>query len=355
MAEASGDTWIKADEDIYVKSSIYVTQQTDNNNITDFSLVPEHDIVPIVKEIVKEIVNEIDKSCNSPTLITENESSPQTSRSRYIDNDSCNIISNKDANCDHISDSLYEDMFNPIAILPFDENIMELDNIPPVAKDGNIDLQFIASSQEIDESCPITSAPIIKPKTRPMTNDIDENNFVNKNSVARGKAAQLKIEQVTTDIYAKKSGFLTERPIEWALALERILEHTHIDHRWDYTCEDNLFSECIIKLLSTKSKKLTIEMKLATGVILISGTDHRDWIAGFFEPWGKTVESGEYNPKSSEIIKNLSPTITNKKEDDSKELASLWDEHTILKTSMTNLANHKFVRSMRRFVKSLRS
>ena len=176
-------------------------------------------------------------------------------------------------------------------------------------------------------------------KTRNIQADIDEDKFTTRNEKPKGKSAQLKEEELTDNIHAKKCGFITPRPLRWALALEHILENGRLEYKWDYLCVDEDFVECQIKLFPMKAqniKKILIEIKVNSGVVFISGTNHREWLSETFDPWAKLVETSEYTYQPSSVSQNENLLS---KEDSDNELTQIWEEHSILKNSVTTLEN----------------
>ena len=70
--------------------------------------------------------------------------------------------------------------------------------------------------------------------------------------ITRGKGLQLKEEEVTYGVYKKKCGFRISRPFIWAAALEDLL----IDYRWDYTVQEDKYTQCLIKLTNLEQNAL---------------------------------------------------------------------------------------------------
>ena len=179
---------------------------------------------------------------------------------------------------------------------------------------------------------------IIVNKTKPIIEDVMR--FTTRSTAnIKGKMSQLKNEEITTGIYAKKSGFISHRPLDWAIALEKMTVELQMDSRWDYACDDEKYTEIIVKILPTNHKRVTVEIKLTSGVVLLTGTNHQEWIAVMFEPWKSTMETGTFDPASIFEEVKQRPTTRLQKEDDSSEIAILWEENESLKNSLLNLEN----------------
>ena len=171
----------------------------------------------------------------------------------------------------------------------------------------------------------------------------DINKFTSKREKPKNKSAQLKSEEPTNGIYARKCGFITERPLKWAQGLEKLIEQA--DYRWDYLCDsDDEFQVCVVKIYqqSSTTKKIVIEIKISTGVILVSGNNYQEWMGQFFQSWHKMVESSldEYAPPQPMLPPPSQNVPTTLPDDDSEtQMSQLWEEQAKLKTSITTLGN----------------
>ena len=185
---------------------------------------------------------------------------------------------------------------------------------------------------------PVVGVEKLISKTRKIVEDIMDAiryHFAPTTEKPKGKSAQLKLEEPTNGVYAKKCGFTTARPAQWADALERLLEANNMDSRWEYSRENEKFSECAIKILpvTTNPRKVIVEIKFTPGVILVHGTNHQDWIENIFDAWLKLVETGE-----TTILPIADDKKKHHNEDQSDtELLQLWDENRILRNSVSTL------------------
>jgi hypothetical protein len=191
--------------------------------------------------------------------------------------------------------------------------------------------------------------------TRKIQEDVTDNKFTSKSEKPRGKSANLKVEVPTHGVYARKSGFTTERPLHWAEALEKYIENNNIHHRWDYLCDsDDVYQECRVKIFpqSPSTKKILVEIKISSGVIHISGNDYQEWITETFNSWSELLNNDLPNQLPPPLLTTattsspppLPPQLPKAKEthkendqDRVNEMKQLWEEQTKLKTSMSTL------------------
>ena len=207
-------------------------------------------------------------------------------------------------------------------------------------------------------------------KDIPIVEEQDKYEFLVNPSKRTGKTQQLEDEVITTTLYmpaARSSGFSTNRPVEWLLALERLYLKIH-------TCWLNIedkngkYHETQIFIYNTSGDKcLTIHVFNSTGVILAKGAFWKEWADLEFPVLLTHVQnqsSNEQCPSTSflEVInkqklksglktKNKSninnQTGENSPIDDSNKLAeetnnddlfdsieNLWDENQQLKSSL---------------------
>jgi hypothetical protein len=162
-----------------------------------------------------------------------------------------------------------------------------------------------------------------------------DDNFAPTTEKPKGKSAQLKVEEPTSGVYAKKCGFTTVRPVQWADALERLLEANNMDSRWEYSRENDKLSECAIKIFPVTSnpKKVIVEIKFTPGVILVHGANHQEWIENIFDAWLKVVETGEIIILAIDD-KNKHPNEHLRRMGSETEISQLWDENRILRNSV---------------------
>ena len=125
-------------------------------------------------------------------------------------------------------------------------------------------------------------------KTSSIKEDIENGRFPEKLiEITRGKGLQLKTEEATEGVYKKKCGFRTTRPLVWAETLEAMLESS----RWDYTEQDNKYTQCSIKVPYLGSM-VTVDLKFDTGIIFIAGGKYEQWVKELFGKW-KSASTNE--------------------------------------------------------------
>ena len=159
----------------------------------------------------------------------------------------------------------------------------------------------------------------------------------------RGKGAQLQEEEPTVGVYKTKCGFRTHRPLLWATALEDLVE----DCRWDYTIQEDKYSTAIIKATNSGGM-IIVEIRFTTGVVLVEGFQHEEWLTKRFEAWQKLAIKDVSIP----VVANENVTPATKVETDDipatkpemdeftnlhNDVEQLWEEHKSLKNAFTTL------------------
>ena len=94
---------------------------------------------------------------------------------------------------------------------------------------------------------------------------------------------------------------------------------------------------------------VTVEMKLTTGIILVSGSNFQSWIDRTFKPWKSLAVDGILEPVK--VPPNIHAPAA--KTEVNTELERLWEEHGTLKNALTTL--DKSVSSLSDDVKTLHS
>ena len=188
---------------------------------------------------------------------------------------------------------------------------------------------------DLDETL-ISGKEQLTAKSRPIKDDMDRNIFTAKTGeTIRGKGGQLKDEEITVGVYVRKCGFTTSRPLQWAVALETLInEEVAMDCRWDYISEDGKYSECVVKIFYSTTKRVTVHIKIACGLIFISGTNYQEWIEMSFDSWKAVVTNNIYEPIN--YISKEEPKIV-LDDNVNVELDKLWEEHVTLKNALTTL------------------
>ena len=197
--------------------------------------------------------------------------------------------------------------------------------------------QRIMSSQ--GDTDPLIANSFMIMKTNSILKDIAEQKFTTKCEKPKGKRVQLNNEEPTHGIFKRKCGFTTTRPLKWAEALETWLDQNSFEFRWDYLCDnDDKILECNVKIAQqpTNSKKVVVELSIISGVVMISGTGHQDWINDSFTSWSDLVECGN-STRLQTTTQSGHPSSSTVKQDEQIELSQLWEENTKMKTSLSTL------------------
>ena len=207
--------------------------------------------------------------------------------------------------------------------------------------------QRATSSQEDGCEDPLSSArSYMVMKTTQIHNSLA--NFTSKREKPKNKGTQLNIETITHGVFKTKCGFVSTRPLIWAESLEDLLrkDTNSVEHRWDYLCdsEDKIF-ECQVKVFHPSSSRRTlIEIRVITGVVLISGNNYLEWVYQNFPPWMNLVNNHDRKNLSPQLelpskapvpLKQNSPNLSEL--DHKDELAQLWEENAQLKTAVSTL------------------
>ena len=100
-------------------------------------------------------------------------------------------------------------------------------------------------------------------KEQRITQDVECNLFVTTENIPiekrKGKCKNPKSELVNLDVYAKKTDFLTDRPLVWAQAIDKyVADSPDTSCRWDYIKENNLYCKCKILLYYEQTSKVEI-------------------------------------------------------------------------------------------------
>ena len=194
-----------------------------------------------------------------------------------------------------------------------------------------------------DDGCdehPNSARSYVVMKTSPIQDS--QMNIISKREKPKNKGTQLNDEVPTHGVFKKKCGFTSTRVLVWAEALEKLLPKDGNDYRWDYVCdnEDKIF-ECQVKIFHpSSSKKTFIEIRVVTGVVLLSGTNYQEWITHNFAPWLNIVQQLDNNTQSDgsspQPTVAASPVASDEAER-KDELVQLWEENARLKTAVSTL------------------
>ena len=210
------------------------------------------------------------------------------------------------------------------SIKPSNENVeipAEFTNTPPI-NPNNISLNetnFLTDPQ-IDE----ISSIIVKRNT--ISVDIENNlfsitDFIPSNK-RKGKLKQFKNEIIELDTYAKKTGFLTSRPVLWAQAIEKYLSDTaDTSCRWEYVVDNGLYCACKLLFYFEITIKVEILIDIKNGLLIVQGC-YKEWANKVF-PSLQALMDGENEEKTSEV-----PKSNNKSKSD---IVLLWEENDTLK------------------------
>lgn len=127
-------------------------------------------------------------------------------------------------------------------------------------------------------------------------------------------------EEVKLDVHkAKKCSFITTRPLIWAKTVEQHLRETENPYYSSkYTSEDGLYIEYTLYNDKTRDKKLTINIYVKTGVVLIQGEHYQFWAEKVF-------------PILKDQVENYVVRRT------FNHMGSLWNENITLKATLRSL------------------
>ena len=164
-----------------------------------------------------------------------------------------------------------------------------------------------------------------------ITEDIQDNRFVTtittyKRSKLQGQLKQELFDTMDNRVHKiNQSGFCTNRPLEWLLAIEKYGVNCHyVRTRWFYKVDDmKKYCECDILIYA--SYKINIQVSLTTGILLVKGQSFRKFIDKEFVKIG--VNIGNY--KNTNMI--INPNHGKCKDENdinnlTKEVDALWED-----------------------------
>lgn len=155
-------------------------------------------------------------------------------------------------------------------------------------------------------------------KDRKAVLEISENVFTDRFSPEKRTDTEGKMreERFKLNLFAiNQAGFVTDRPIQWLLALELYEDQNEdINSTWYYKKDKNgRYAECEIMMVFKKSSKVTLIMSIVTGVMIAKGKMYRKWIDNDFErvrdildtDVTKIINAKKAHENRLEMIKNI--------------------------------------------------
>ena len=123
-----------------------------------------------------------------------------------------------------------------------------------------------------------------------MENDIAEAKITNartwnKRTVLQKKLPSEVFDPVSDPVFkTNKSGFVTERPIEWMVAMEKYISNENdVRARWLYKVdEEDYICECEITTWFQTTTEVTVSIIIPTGVFIVQGQHHRKFVTSEF-------------------------------------------------------------------------
>ena len=145
-----------------------------------------------------------------------------------------------------------------------------------------------------------------------------------------------KLELLRYDVYSRnQTGFITDRPLEWAVALESYLDSTtNLKYKWlnrrDAKPKINT-SKIIIYYDLPNKKEITLNINFATGLFMVYGKNFKSWINTDFPKVASLISGYE-----SQIV-DLTPekNVSGKP----NEIENLLDECNNLRSITSKLDN----------------
>ena len=162
-------------------------------------------------------------------------------------------------------------------------------------------------------------------KVRLVEEDAKDNLFPPKLLISRrrGKVKEFKTELFDFEIYAKSTktvGFLTARPLQWAIALEKYIEATSSNRcRWRYKVENGKYTEGHLTLYYNDTNKVEIVVHFLGGAVVVIGENFRDWVVNEF-PKVKALLASAPNTHPGGLPSDEKPQT----DDINDTLDSLW-------------------------------
>ena len=88
-----------------------------------------------------------------------------------------------------------------------------------------------------------------------------------------------------------KSGFCTERPVQWMIAVEKyIAEQDDVRALWRYKVNNSQYLECEISVWFKTTTEVLLRINLITGIFMVEGPHHRKFINDEFVNIRKEME-----------------------------------------------------------------
>ena len=174
------------------------------------------------------------------------------------------------------------------------------------------------------------------PKVHPIEEDVQQNLFIKTDDIPankrRGKMGKLLEEDITFDVYAKKSGFLTKRPLQWAIALESFLDkEPDTNSRWQYKEVENIYTDCEVLIFFEVTKQVTVNISVQNGEVMVYGKHYKDWLTKSFAIL-KSIVTG--TPIENALTKKV---VATEDDDVRGELEKIWSECKSMKNGLVTL------------------
>ena len=125
-------------------------------------------------------------------------------------------------------------------------------------------------------------------------------------------------------MYKNQAGFVTERPVRWALAFEAYVNNNEgVRCRWQYKIDEtsNKYSECELMVYFETSRHVNVKIYLLTGTIIVTGAPFKDWIKSEFQ---KVVAEFTNQPEHDKGVKAITKP---EPEDRDTEIDLLWEKY----------------------------
>ena len=169
---------------------------------------------------------------------------------------------------------------------------------------------------------------IVVEKVESVEESNDNKRFTNVRKYSKRTALQRKMEVEKFDSASEpifqqnKSGFLTERPIQWMIAIEKYVDDNNdVEALWRYKVDDeDKYYECEIAIWFSTTTEITVTLSLVTGVLMVKGIPFRKFIGCEFQKIAKYVLDDD------ELIKLDENTKADPEADG--ELSSAFDQIT---------------------------
>ena len=108
----------------------------------------------------------------------------------------------------------------------------------------------------------------------------DARNY-SKRTALQKRLPNEKFDDLSNPVFKQnKSGFLTQRPLEWMKAIEDYAENeTDVNTRWTYKADEGgMIHECDIATWSDITTEVKLTVFISTGVVIVHGQEHRKYV-----------------------------------------------------------------------------